>query len=168
MKKCFLSALLILFMLCSSSVPAIAAAPLTNTAEVDFLSLTEISETVEYFDDGSYLVTTIKTTPTPRAEVYTKSAAKEVTLYDSDDVIQWNYFLIGTYTIETGVSSVCTNSTYQYNIYVNKWSLTDHSNWYSGNMAYGTAVFKKKVLFITTSTQNIEGAVKCDEYGVVS
>ena len=166
MKKCFLSVFLILCMICAMSVQTFAAE--SEVATVDILSLTEVTETVEYLEDGSYIVTTVRTSPTPRAEIYSKSAAKEVTLYDEDDVIQWNYFLIGTFTIETGVSCVCTNSTYSYNIYIDKWSLTDHNNWYSGNMAYGTAVFKKKVLFITTSTQNLEGAVACDAYGVIS
>ena len=168
MKKTFLSVLLILCVLCSISIPAFAAMPVSEVVEVDIHSLTEVTKTVEYLEDGSYLVTTIKTSPTPRAEVYSKSAAKEVVLYNSSDEIQWNYFLIGTFTIETGVSCVCTNSTYSYNIYDNSWSLTDHSNSYSGNAAYGTAVFKRKILFITTSTQNIEGAVVCDAYGVIS
>lgn len=166
MKKRVVSFLLLFCMLFAMSVPTFALE--SEATKIDILSLTEVSESIEYFEDGSYLVTTIKSTPTPRAEVYSKSAAKEVTLYDEDDEIQWNYFLIGTYTIETGVSCVCTNSTFEYNIYVNKWSLTEHNNWYSGNVAYGTAVFKKKVLFITTSTQNLDGSIACDAYGVIS
>lgn len=165
MKKSIFSMFLLVCMLCAMSLPAFAAEPEATT--VDILALTEVTETVEYLEDGSYIVTTVRTSPTPRAEIYSKSAAKEVRLYDEDDELQWTYFLIGTYTIETGVSCVCTNSTYSYNIYVDKWSLTDHSNWYSGYVAYGTAVFKKKVLFITTSTQNIEGSVACNSYGEV-
>lgn len=163
MKKRFFAIVLLVFMLVSVFIPSYAAEPVA--AELEF----EVCSTnIEYFEDGSYLVTTIKETPTPRATVYSKSGSKDVILYNQDDEIQWIYSLIGTYTIETGVSVVCTNSTFTYTIYVDKWSLTEHNNWYSGNVAYGTAVFKKKVLFITTSTQNLDGAVACDVYGVIS
>ena len=167
MKKRLLSLFLILCMCGILSVPTFAATSF-DAESFDPLSLTEISTDVEYFEDGSYLVTTIKSSPTPRANVYTKTGTKEVTLYDEDNKVQWIYYLIGTFTIETGVSCVCTNSTYSYEIYVNKWSMTEHDNWYSHNAAFGTATFKKKVLFITTSTQELEGAVWCDAYGVIS
>ncbi len=163
MKKTIFSILLLVCMLAALFVPAYASEPVTAGAEFQVCSTN-----IEYFEDGSYLVTTIKETPSPRATVYSKSGSKDVILYNSADEVQWIYSLIGTYTIETGVSVVCTNSTFTYTIYVNKWSLTEHDNWYSGNVAYGTAVFKKKVLFITTSTQNLDGAVACDVYGVIS
>ena len=163
MKKTIISIFLLVCMLAALFVPAYAAEPTATEAEFEVCSTN-----IEYFEDGSYLVTTIKETPSPRASVYSKSGSKDVTLYNSNDEIQWIYSLIGTYTIETGVSVVCTNSTFTYTIYQNNWSLTDHTNSYSENKAYGTAVFKRKVLFITTSTQNIEGYVECDVYGVIS
>lgn len=128
-----------------------------------------VSDTyTEYFDDGSYLVITIEQSLTPRASTYTKDGHKSVTLYNSDDELQWEYILVGTFKVTTGVSAVCTNSTYEYTIYNNSWSLTAHNNSYSENAAYGTATFKKKVLFITTSTQDIDARVLCDAYGNIS
>ena len=163
MKKRIFAIFLLVCMLAALFVPAYAAAPTATEAEFEVCSTN-----IEYFEDGSYLVTTIKETPSSRATVYSKSGSKDVTLYNSDDEVQWIYTLIGTYTIETGVSVVCTNSTFTYTIYEDKWSLTEHSNSYSENKAYGTAIFKKKVLFITTSTQNVHGYVECDAYGVIS
>lgn len=163
MKKNIFSILLLVCMMATLFVPVYAAEPIVTETELEVRSTN-----VEYFEDGSYLVTTIKETPSSRATVYSKSGSKDITLYNSDDEIQWIYTLVGTYTVETGVSAVCTNSTFRYTIYVDKWSLTDHSNSYSGNVAYGTAVFKKKVLFITTSTQEIDAHVACDAYGVIS
>ena len=167
MKKIFLVFLMILCATSGCITTVVAASP-ADVATIDTTSLGESSASVEYFEDGSYLVTTIQSTPTPRASVYTKNGTKEVTLYNSSDEVQWIYYLVGTFTVETGVSSVCTNSTFSYTIYDNSWSLTDHSNSYSGNAAYGTAVFKRKVLFITTSTQNIDARVMCDVNGVIS
>lgn len=123
---------------------------------------------VEYFDDGSYLVTTITQSPSLRASTYTKDGHKTVNLYNSSDELQWEYTLVGTFKVTTGISVVCTNSTYEYKIYNNSWSLTSHDNSYSGNAAYGTATFKKKVLFITTSTQDIDARLTCDVNGNLS
>lgn len=67
MKKTFLSVLLIFCVLCSISIPAFAAMPVSEVVEVDIHSLTEVTKTVEYLEDGSYLVTTIKTSPTKRS-----------------------------------------------------------------------------------------------------
>lgn len=119
----------------------------------------------EYFEDGSYLVIRTEQTPSPRATTYTKTGRRYVYLHNSDDELQWEYVLVGTFKVTTGVSAVCTNSTYEYTIYNDSWSLTDHGNSYSGNVAYGTATFKKKVLFITTSTRNVDVTLTCDANG---
>lgn len=128
-----------------------------------------VSDTyIEHFDDGSYLVITIEQSLTPRASTYTKEGHKSVNFYNSDDELQWEYILVGTFKVTSGVSALCTNSTYEYTIHNSSWSLTDHNNTYSENAAYGTATFKKKVLFITTSTQNIDVRLMCDANGNLS
>lgn len=123
---------------------------------------------VEYFDDGYYFVTTVTQSPSSRATTYTKDGHKTISLFNSSDELQWEYTLVGTFKVTTGVSAVCTNSTFEYKIYNDSWSLTAHDNSYSENAAYGTATFKKKVLFITTSTKNIDVRVLCDVYGNIS
>ena len=168
MKKTLLAILLILCLLYSSTVVVFASSATPEVFSSDEASLIETSSTIEYLEDGSYLVTTIKESPTPRGEIYSKRGTKEVTLYNSDDEIQWIYYLYGMFTIETGVSVVCTDAYRAYEIFDTSWKEDSHSEWYSGNVAYGQAVFKRKVLFITTSTQNLEGAVTCDAYGVIS
>ena len=147
--------------------------PISAVAAVDGsfqepAGLIEVSKETQYFEDGSYLVTTVKATPTARASTYTQNGTKEVVLYNSSNEVQWNYYLTGTFTVEAGVSVVCTNSTYSYNIVNTSWSLSSHNNYYSNNIAYGEATFKKKVLFITTNTHDIEIYVACDVNGVIS
>lgn len=127
-------------------------------------SLDVVTET-EYFDDGSYIVTTIRQTPTARASTYTKHGEKVVELFNSSDELQWTYILTGTFQVTAGVSAVCTNSTYSVEITDSNWHLTAHDNSYSGNTAYGTATIKKKVLFITTNTYDIDASVSCDADG---
>ena len=131
-------------------------------------NLTETGSYTEYYDDGSYSVTTIEQSPVSRATAHQILGKKTIDLYNSDDELQWTYTLIGTFTVEFGVSSVCTDSTYTIEIADSNWHLTAHDNSYSGNIAYGTATIKKKVLFITTTTYDIEADVSCDVDGNVS
>lgn len=128
----------------------------------------EVDSYTEYYEDGSYTIITIKQSPSARASSYTKVGEKIVNLYNSNDELQWTYTLIGTFTVTSGVSAVCTNSTYSCEIYIDSWSLTAHNNYYSGNKAYGTATLKRKVLFITTNTHDIEGDIACDINGNIS
>ena len=163
MKKSFFTLFLLGCLMVVFFVPVSAAETTANTE-----ALTVSSVDVEYFEDGSYLVTTIKEGPTARGEVYSKNGYKDITVYNQDDEVQWIYTLVGTFTVETGVSVVCTDAYHYYEIYDTSWKETEHREWYEGNVAYGDSVFKRKVLFITTSTQEIYAHVACDAYGVIS
>lgn len=162
MKK-FLAIILTALFLTFTTIPAVYAESNTNTAMETY----ETDSMIEYFEDGSYMITTIKQSPTARSATYTKVGEKIVDYYDSDNKLQWTYKLIGTFDVVEGVSAVCTESTYSSQIYEKAWSLTAHNNYTSSNIAYGTATYKKKVLFITTNTHDIEGSIGCDIYGNV-
>ena len=84
MKKSIFMLLLIGCLMFSFFVQASAAETTANTE-----APTVSSVTVEYFEDGSYLVTTIKEGPTARGAVYSKNGYKDITLYNEDDEIQW-------------------------------------------------------------------------------
>ena len=162
MKRIF-AVILVALMLTLAIVPAAQAEEIAATVETY-----ETNSTIEYFEDGSYMVTIIKESPTARSRVYTKVGEKIVHLYDSDDVLQWTYKLVGKFKIVSGVSVACSESSYTSDIYVDEWSLTAHNNYISNNIAYGTATYKKKVLFITTSTQDIKGSIGCNVYGDIN
>lgn len=131
----------------------------------------ETSSTTVHFEDGSYMVTVVrqssivKSTKSTRSATYTKVGEKIVNLYDSKDNLQWTHTVTGTFKVNEGVSAVCTNSTYSSVIYEKAWSLAEHENSYSDNIAYGTAVYKKKVLFITTNTHKVDISIGCDING---
>ncbi len=130
-------------------------------------SVSETYAYTEYYEDGSYITTTVKQSPVGRATTYNVTGEKIVNLYNSSDELQWTYKLIGNYYVVEGESVVCTSSTYSSVIYDKHWSLTAHNNSYAGNMAYGTATYKKKVLFITTNTHDVKLELGCDLYGNV-
>lgn len=162
MKK-ILAIIFTTILLISATIPAVYADIDANTLSSNY----ETTSITEYYEDGSYTITTIKQSATGRSTTYTKVGEKIVDLYNSDDELQWTYKLIGTFYVNEGVSVVCTESTYSSAIYEKSWSLTAHDNSYSNNIAYGTATYKKKVLFITTNTHNIDVSIGCDVYGNV-
>jgi len=161
MKRIF-TVILAALMFTLATVPAIQAEETTGSAE-----LYETGSTVEYFEDGSYTVTTVRESPTARSKSYVKVGEKTIDLYNSDNELQWTYKLIGKFRVDEGVSVVCTESTYTSDIYVKSWSLTAHNNYTRNNLAFGTATYKKKVLFITTSTQDVDASIGCDINGNV-
>lgn len=131
------------------------------------LMIVETNSYIEYYEDGSYSITTIKQSPVARASTYVVTGEKIVDLYNSSDELQWTYILIGKFSVAYGESVVCTSSTFTHEIYNSGWSLTAHNNTYRNNIACGTATFKKKVLFITTNTYDVDAEIGCDVYGNV-
>lgn len=141
----------------------------TNENAIAYPSLG--SPQITYYDDGSYTKTTVEIigcSSNARSTTKTIEGQKEIELYNSSDELVWVYTLIGTYKVVVGQSATCLNSTYLYTIYDSKWSMTAHDNYCSANVAYGTATFKKKVLFITTNTYNIDAELGCDVNGNLS
>ena len=139
-----------------------------NTANDDPVQLHVVSTYTEYAEDGSYTVTTIEESVAPIAMVYTRVGKKTAKNYDSDDNLQWTYILMGTFRVTSGESAVCTASNYTYDIYDDHWSLTDHTNSFSGDTAYGTATFKRKFFFVTTNIFDINAHLTCDKNGNLS
>lgn len=140
-----------------------------NALEDNDDDLILVSENIEYFNDGSYIITRIyESLPVlNRDGTYNKTGTTKQVKYD-DDTLVWEYTLTGYFTINPGVSCVCYNSTYSTDIYSNYWSFHDPYNYYSANTAYGEGTFKKRILFIIISTIDINLSVSCDAYGNIS
>ena len=158
MKKILCSFITIVMLTLSTISPTNAQSPQEDLRDAHSSSIT-------YNDDGSYFVTTVEIISSSRATAQTVSGIKNVHLYNSSDELVWTHTIVGTFTLVKGVSVQCTNSTYSSTIYDDSWSLTAHDNYYSGNIAYGTATYKKKVLFITTNTYDVNAGLKCDVNG---
>lgn len=124
------------------------------------------STTTEYFDDGSYLVTTI-TEEANNSRATTKTASKTATYKNSDGDILWTYKVTGTFSY-TGSSSTCTAVSDSYTISNDNWHMDSHSTSRSGNTAYGTVTMKRKFLGITTSTVSKDLTLTCSATGVLS
>ena len=151
---------------------------MTNKVDASIVieqNLSTLNDEVIYFDDGSYIVYSIKefNSYAPRSneiikDSYTKTSQKRVTKYGSDGSELWVYVLNATFFIETGISSECLSSSYSTTINDSSWKFSDGNSSFENNVAYGKGVFKNKVLFITTQTVNIDIALTCDVNGNLS
>lgn len=118
------------------------------------------------FEDGSYMVTEIITENTARA-TQTKSGSKNISFYNSDDVIQWSATLKGTFSY-TGSSATCTASSITYTIYDSKWKIPTATASKSGNTATGHVVAKSYFLGVPVKTVERDITLTCSATGTLS
>ena len=138
----------------------------TNNEENDLLL---VSSETTYEADGSYTVSNVyKSSISSYGNVYTTHGNKDVTKYSASDDVLWVYTLTAYYTVNTGVSAICFDASYTYNISGSGWSFSNGSTYYDENYATGKGKFTHKLLFVTTQTVNIDITLTCDEYGNLS
>ena len=126
---------------------------------------------IEYLSDGSYIVTTLNVYVVEgqaRNTSYQKVASKTKTNYDSNGNLIWKYTLTCTFTVDEGVSAVCTYAAYSTSINDNSWSFNNASTYWEGNVGYGKGLFQKKFLFVITQSVEIDISITCDAYGNIS
>lgn len=121
-------------------------------------------ETV-YFEDGSYIVTTITEVQSRAAKG--KSGTKTSTYYVDDGTARWKVTLSGSFTYD-GSSATCTSSSCSVIIYNNSWYTISKSASKSGNTAFGSATMGYKVLGITTNQVTRDISLTCDKDGNLS
>lgn len=122
---------------------------------------------VEYFEDGSYIVTTITESSITTFAAKTVSRNKSADYYESDNKKAWTVTLNGTFSY-TGSSATCTKSATSYTIYNSAWKVTSAVPSKSGNKATGTFTVKKYVLGIPVKTVNKTLTITCSNTGVCS
>lgn len=140
-------------------------------AEENAISQEEIVyETSEYFADGSSvtIIVTEESTAVAQASVYSKTGSKHYIFFNKDKVEVWRFSVHGTFTVNPGISSTCTEDSYSIVISDDTWKNEAVSTYHSGNQAIGDATFIKKVLFINVDTQNCNVVLSCDSNGSLS
>lgn len=166
MKK-FASIILAIIILVSlfsfiTSATGISDATITNNV---------ISETVEYYPDGSSVVITVAESVNKnsvRANTYSKSGTKTYTALNSSGDVLWKFIVKGTFSVNSGVSATCTSASYSTASLASGWSLKSGSSYASGNKAIGDGTFQHKILFIVTDTKSCHIVLNCDANGNLS
>lgn len=136
----------------------------------EFNAANVVSQTVEYFEDGSHATITVTEDDSAmtRATTYTKTGSKHYVMQNKDGDELWRFTINGTFSVNSGVSATCTKSTYSIKITEDAWQNDSASASKSGNQATGTATFIKKLLFITTDTRECSVVLSCDKNGNLS
>lgn len=124
------------------------------------------STTVEYLEDGSYIMTTVEE-ETSLFRASTKTGSKTATFYNSDDEVQWIVKITGTFSY-TGSSATCTRSTATYTIYDSSWKVTSYSATKSGRTATGKFTLKQYLTLIPIRTENRTVTLSCSNSGTLS
>lgn len=122
---------------------------------------------VEYFDDGSYMVTELSENTITTFAAQTASSYKVSHFYNSNNVKEWTVRLDATFSY-TGSSATCTSAKTSYTIYNDAWKVTSAVPSKSGNKATGTFTVKKYVLGIPVKTVNKTLTITCSNTGVCS
>lgn len=122
---------------------------------------------IEYFEDGSYIVTEITESSISTFDTKTITKSKSSYYYDNKDNAQWRVTITGTFNY-TGSSATCTKATTAYTIYDNAWKVTSAVPSKSGNKATGTFTVKKYVLGVPLKTVNRTVTITCSNTGVCS
>ena len=160
MKK-FLSVILTVILtisVCSFAVNA-QSAPQTKV----------ISETVEYFEDGSSIITTVYENVSPKARANkTVSGSKSRTAKNSSGEILWKFTVNGTFSVNSGVSATCTSSSYSAGNFSGGWELKTATASRSGNKAIAEGTLQQKILFVVTDTAQCRITLQCDANGTLS
>lgn len=120
-------------------------------------------ETITFFADGSYLVTSITydSVNTGRA-VKQKSGTKHHDYYNASNQIVWTFRVHGTFSYD-GHSAEATFADYSYDIYDSAWSFNGASASYSGATATAEGSFTYRFLPQPTTV-----SLTCSPKGVLS
>lgn len=165
MKKLFLLITLLLFISISFLFNKnVQATSINNYGNI-------ISSCTEEFDDSSYIEyklyeNNILDLQALSNNTYTKSGTKTVIKYDSENNKLWEYILTADFTINEGISSICTNVNYSTQIYDNNWKFNNEGTNINNNIANGKGNFTQTIFwFIKTQTINIDISIQCDNHG---
>lgn len=129
-----------------------------------------ISETTEYFDDGSSITTTItqQISNLNHRATKTVSGSKSKTGKNSNGDILYKFRVNGTFSVNVGVIATCTDVSCSAGDLASGWSLDSSTTSKSGNTAKATGILKYKVLLITTQTVEVPLTLSCDANGTLS
>lgn len=124
--------------------------------------------TVEYFEDGSCIETTIvvkEYISTYATQV--KKVEKSISYKDEDGIVCWKATLTATFRY-TGSSATCTESDVTYTVSNSKWKITSATASKSGNTATADVTAKRYTLGIPVETLNRTITMTCSANGTIS
>ena len=124
------------------------------------------AQSIEYFEDGSYIITEIISTE-PILRTTGVSKTKSQHYYNSNNEKEWTVTVTGTFNYD-GKTATCTKAVTSYKIYNDNWKVTVSNASRSGAKAIGTFTVKKYVLGVPIKTVNQTVTLTCSKDGKFS
>ena len=124
----------------------------------------ELNTEIEYFEDGSYLVTTITEDTMTRASG-TKTGTKTANYY-SNGKVMWSVAVTGTFTY-TSTSAKCTKSSVSTTCPGSTWKISSKSASKSNNIATAKATAKQYQSGVCIFTKTVTVSLGCGANGVL-
>lgn len=122
---------------------------------------------IKYFDDGSYLVTSIIQDDVSIFATNTKTSSKKNEYFNSSGELMWDAIITGTF-VYTGTTSTCTSSSITYNVHNSNWKITSATSAESGNKAIGYITAKRYFVGIPVQTVEETITLTCSADGTLS
>lgn len=159
-------------LLCSVllALSCVVFAPYVSAAGSEhFGKLVLVSETVEYLDDGSMIVTSVyEESVTARSSLYTKTGSKIDRRINAEGEELWSFTVSGEFRVIEGASVSCVSASCSSQVLHENWSCTQKSAAPSGSQAVANGQFQKTLLGIVLDTENVNVTLSCDQYGNLS
>lgn len=161
MKKKILSLIMCFVMLFGFCMSSLAVDSMTENMD---------AQTIEYFEDGSYLVTVYYENPVlTRGTIYNKSCGRILTFYDNNGNKMWDVEFNTTFKVNEGVSATCTAASFSApRIYDSSWRYITNTTSKNGNKGSGTITMKKYFMGLPVRTETPTITVTCDKNGNLS
>lgn len=128
-----------------------------------------VSETIEYFEDGSSMtITVIEESPITRGTSYNTSGTKRCVMKNNSGKEICSFTIQGIFSVNSGSSAICTAASCSFSITDNAWEIDSTSSYCSGNQAIGDATFIRKLLSIIIDSKSCHVVLSCDSEGNLS
>lgn len=133
-----------------------------------FAANMEKSQSITYFDDGSYVITTVSITNTVATRASkTRVGSIKHDYHDAGGDLDWSASMTATFTYDGSTSRCTSANTPEITIYDNIWSVYSKSSSKSGNTATGNVTMAAKQI-IGSSKFPVTLTLTCDKNGVLS
>lgn len=129
---------------------------------------------VEYFDDGSFMVTKLESAEfveegavTAQSTYTTVRNSKSTTYYNALGTAQWKFTITGTFQYN-GTTSSAISASSSVTIYKSQWSVNNRNAYTSGSSVKGSISCSRKNAGIVTLTKSKSLTLTCSKNGVFS
>ena len=118
-------------------------------------------QTVEYLEDGSYIVTELEVTPAVARTA--RSYTKKSTYYTASNTAVFAVSLTGNFNYTYNVSCTATSQSVSVSIYDNSASYVTKTSSRSGATVYGSGT-----VYYLGKNRTLSLSINCDKYGNIS